>query len=219
MFDDFIQSLSAIGKDIDADELIVLYANSLPVEMFSNWIQSQMAFINNLSITEFKWRFREEARRLTLSGRVAGLGVGKNDPDTVKANYTRSNNHQRLFPPRKVNNAPYNAFPPCGHCGYHNHSEQDCHKHIAEEYNAKQARKASQNNNNKRGSGGGRGRGSGGSRGGYNPQAANLANANANANGSAPAYNSIFDGLAYCCKAAVNSYIQKVKGVGIKDCI
>jgi len=45
-FDDLVQSLSAIGKDIDPDELIVLYANSLPVETFGNWIQSQMAFID-----------------------------------------------------------------------------------------------------------------------------------------------------------------------------
>jgi hypothetical protein len=40
-FDNLVQSLSAIGKDIDSDELIVLYANSLPVETFGNWIQGQ----------------------------------------------------------------------------------------------------------------------------------------------------------------------------------
>src|SRR5208282_3598300 len=163
-FDDLVQSLSAIGKDIDPDELIVLYANSLPDQTFGNWIQGQMAFINKVSITEFKGRVREEARRLTLSGRGTGLGVENNDPDTVQANYARPN-HQRIFPPRK-GNAPYNTFPPCGHCGYRNHSEQECHKRIAEEYNARQARKASQNNNNKRGGGGrGRGRGRGGGRG------------------------------------------------------
>ena len=33
MFDDLVQSLSAIGKTIDSDELIVLYANSLSVEI------------------------------------------------------------------------------------------------------------------------------------------------------------------------------------------
>jgi len=45
-----------------------------------------------------------------------------------------------------------------------------------------------------------------------------LANANANANNSAPAYNAIFGGLAYCCKAAANVRIRKVNGVWIKDC-
>ena len=199
-FDNLVQSLSAIGKDIDPDELIVLYANSLPVETFGNWIQSQMAFIDNLSITEFKGRVREEARRLNLSGLGQGLGV--EDPDTVQANYARSN-HQRIFPPKNPN-----VFPPCPHCSYRNHSAENCHKHIAEEYNAKQARKAQ----NKRGRGKGKGRGGG--RGGNDSQAANLANANS----SAPAYNAIFGGLAYCCKAAVNVRIRKVNGVWVKDC-
>src|SRR5579859_207343 len=67
------------------------------------------------------------------------------------------------------------------------------------------------------GSGGGRGgRGQGGGSGGNNSQAANLANAD---NGTvAPAYNSIFGGLSYCCKAAVNGCIRRVNGVWIKVC-
>src|SRR5271170_2630896 len=219
-FDDIVQSLSAIGKDIDSDELIVLYASSLPDETFGHWIQTQMVFVDNITITEFKGRVREEARRLTLNGRGAGLGIENNDPDTVQANYARPNNyvrpnHQRIFPTRKVNN----AFPQCSHCGFTNHAEKDCHKRIAEEYNAKQAQRyqpqnqfnQNQNQFNQRGRGKGRGRGG---RGGYNPQGANLANAN----GSAPAYNSIFGGLAYCCKAAVNSRIRKVNGIWVKDC-
>src|SRR5271155_5187025 len=211
-FDDIVQSLSAIGKDIDSDELIVLYASSLPDETFGHRIQSQMAFVDKLTITEFKGRVREEARRLTLIGRGAGLGIENNDPDTVQANYARPNarpnNHQRIFPTRKVNN----AFPQCSHCGFTNHAEKDCYKRIAEEYNAKQARRSQPQ------SGGGRGRGRGGGRGGYNSQTANLANANANANGSAPAYNAIFGGLAYCYNAAANGHIRKVNGIWIKDC-
>lgn len=83
-FDDLIQSLSAIGKTIDSDELIVLYANSLPVEFFGSWIQSQMAFIDNFSITEFKGRVREEVRRLNLASLGQTLGVER-DPDTVQS--------------------------------------------------------------------------------------------------------------------------------------
>lgn len=132
-FDDLIQNLSAIGKDIDSDELIVIYASSLPVNTFGNWIQSQMAFIDTLSLAEFKSRVREEARRLNIAGLGQTLGVER-DPDTVQANLARSNH---IFPPRKPN-----VFPPCTHCGYKNHTEQDCHKRIAEEYNAKQARKS-----------------------------------------------------------------------------
>src|SRR5579859_392233 len=205
-FDDLVQSLSAIGKTIDSDELIVLYANSLPVEIFGNWIQSQMAFVDNLSITEFKGRVREEGRRLNLAGLGQTLGIER-DSDSVQANFARPN--ARIFPPRKPN-----AFPPCTHCGLRNHAEKDCHKRIAEEYMVNEVRKSQKRDGG--GRGGRRGGGRGGSGGGNNSQAANLANAN---NGTvAPEYNSIFGGLTYCCKAAVNGCIRRVNGVWIKDC-
>jgi hypothetical protein len=92
-FDELVQSLTAIGKEIDSDELIILYANSLPIDTFSNWIQSQMAFIDRMSITEFKGRVREEARRLNICGLNENLGI---DPDSAQANIARSN---RIFPP------------------------------------------------------------------------------------------------------------------------
>src|SRR5579859_3693066 len=154
-FDDLVQSLSAIGKTIDSDELIVLYANSVPVEIFGNWIQSQMAFVDNLSITEFKGRVREEGRCLNLTGLGQTLGIER-DPDSVQANFARPN--ARLFPPRKTN-----AFPPCTHCGLRNHTEKDCSKRIAEEYMAKEVRKSQKRDS---GSGGRGGRGCRGGRGG-----------------------------------------------------
>src|SRR2546423_14839063 len=83
-FDELVQSLAQIGKIIDTDELIVLYAASLPNEIFGNWVQSQMAFIDNLSISDFKGRVREEARRLNLAGLATSLGVS--DPNIVQAN-------------------------------------------------------------------------------------------------------------------------------------
>jgi len=98
VFDNIVQSLAAIGKMIDPDELIILYANSLPVDIFSNWIQSQMAFVDKMTITEFKGRVREEARRLNIHGLNEGLGVER-DPDTVQANMAKSN--VRIFPPKK----------------------------------------------------------------------------------------------------------------------
>ena len=137
VFDDLMQNLAGIGKTINVDELIVLYANSLPADTFNNWIQGQMGFIDQMTITEFKGRVREEARRLNVCGLSQGLGVER-DPDTVQANIakTQSNNKPRIFPGRKPN------YPPCIHCGRTNHSEQECYKHITEQYHAMQARKA-----------------------------------------------------------------------------
>ena len=75
VFDNLVQSLSAIGKVIESDELIVLYANSLPTKTFGTWIQSQMAFIDTIPITEFKGRIREEARHLNTCGLNHDLGI------------------------------------------------------------------------------------------------------------------------------------------------
>ena len=116
-FDDLVQSLASIGKTIDSDELIILYANSLPTVTFGNWIQSQMAFIDTMTITEFKGRVREEARRLNTCGLSQSLGIER-DPDTVQANVARSS----IFPPKNGGTIT------CGHCGYRNHTEDECHK-------------------------------------------------------------------------------------------
>ena len=230
-FDVLVQSLEAIGKVIDPDELIILYINSLPIETFGNWIQTQLGFIDSMSITDFKGRVREEARRLNLAGMGQGLGV--EDADTVQANFAR---HRK--PGKKI-------YSPCGSCGYTNHAEANCHKRIAEEYIAKQMRRQQpgqqpgQNTDNKRSRNRNRNRNNN-QQDGAN---ANVANADGNNNygnynnnnnnnnynnnnnnnnnggrGNIPAYNSIFGGLAYCCKAAINVRIRRVNGVWVKDC-
>jgi hypothetical protein len=47
-----------------------------------------MAFIDKMSITEFKGRVREEARCLNTCGLTQALGVER-DPDTVQANVAK----------------------------------------------------------------------------------------------------------------------------------
>ena len=194
-FDDLVQNLAAIGKTIDSDELIILYANSLPVDVFSNWIQGQMAFIDKMTITEFKGRVREEARRLNIAGLSQSLGIER-DPDTVQANIAQPH----IFPPRKP------VFPPCNHCGLRNHAEKDCRKRIAEQHQKKSGGNSSRGRAYRRGRYGGKSGGHGGN-------TANLADANY----GAPTYNAIFGGFAYCLKAATNCKIQRIKGAWIKD--
>src|SRR2546421_11982470 len=118
-FDELVQSLVQIGKTIDTDELIVLYAASLPNETFGNWVQSQMAFINNLSISDFKGRVHEEVRRLNLAGLATSLGVS--DPNIMQAN----------------NTAHGAAGIYCNYCGYRGYIKSQCYKQIVEEYNAR----------------------------------------------------------------------------------
>jgi len=78
-----------------------------------------MAFIDNLSISDFKGHVCEEARRLNLAGLATNLGV--TDPNIVQAN----------------NVARCAAGICCNYCGYRGHIKSQCHKRIAEEYNAK----------------------------------------------------------------------------------
>ena len=110
VFDELVQSLAQIGKTINTNELIVLYAASLPNETFGNWVQSQMAFIDNLFISDFKGRVREEARRLNLAGVATNLGVS--DFNIVQAN----------------NAARGAAGICCNYCGYRGHIKSRCHK-------------------------------------------------------------------------------------------
>ena len=130
-FDTLVQSLDAIGKHIDDEELVILYANSLPMAQFGTWIQAQMAFIDNVTLTEFKGRVREEARRLNHAGLSEGLQKPPQqnveaDPDQVAANLARQKK----------------SSIKCDYCGYARHIQKECYKRIAEEYNAKQANRS-----------------------------------------------------------------------------
>ena len=91
VFDELVQNLLAIGKMIDLEDLIIIYANSLPLDTFSVWIQGQMTFIDNMTIIEFKGRAREEAHRLNIFGLNQGLRIER-DSDMVQANVAKSNN-------------------------------------------------------------------------------------------------------------------------------
>src|SRR5579859_5146914 len=191
-FDELVQSLAQIGKTIDTDELIVLYAASLPNETFGNWVQSQMAFIDNLSISDFKGRVREEARRLNLAGLATNLGVS--DSNIMQAN----------------NAARGAAGICCNYCGYRGHIKSQCHKRIAEEYNAKHANQNQKFEGN-RGRGRGRGRGHGRGRGTFGSVSYG------ESSNDGQAFSAIFGGFAYCYKAAANISVRKANGVWIKD--
>ena len=113
IFDILVQSLAAIGKTIDQDELIILYINNLPVETFGDWIQTQLGFIDNMSITDFKGHVREEARRFNLVGMRQGLGM--NDADMAQTNLAR---HMKPFKQNIV----------CNYCDRRGHIEAECYK-------------------------------------------------------------------------------------------
>ena len=166
-----------------------------------------MAFVDNMSITDFKGRVREEARRLTSVGIASGL-IDPDPATNVQANFAnRSNNTSlnRLFPVQKPNVTC--DYPSCGRRG---HTRAECYKRIAEEYDTMQAKKAEKSKN----SGGGKSSNSNSSKkkGKGRGNQANVANSNPNA------HSVVFGGLAYCFKAAVDSGFEYKDGKWIKDC-
>ena len=188
------------AKDIDPDELIILYANNLSIEIFGNWIQTQMTLIDNMLIMDFKGHVGEEARYLNLVGFEQGLDI--DDANTIQANLGRHRN-------------PLQKDVTYDHCDYSDHINKKCHKKIIEEYLAKQTRRQqaqrSDNNNNSN-----RNRNRNRNREQQSPQQELNANI-ANIDNNVSAYNTIFDDLIYCCKTAINDHIRRVNGVWIKD--
>ena len=61
-FDALIHELATMGKMIEDEDLIVIYAGSLPNEHFGNWVQTQMSQIDGVTLLEFQGHVREEAR-------------------------------------------------------------------------------------------------------------------------------------------------------------
>jgi len=100
----------------------------------------------------------------------------------------------------------------CNYCSYRGHIKSQCHKRIAEEYNAKHA---NQNQKPKSNRGRGRGRGRGRSCGRGTFGSVNYGESSNNNDGQA--FSAIFGGFAYCYKAAANISVRKVNGVWIKD--
>ena len=130
IFDALVHELATIGKTIEDEDLIVIYAGSLPNEHFGTWIQSQMPLIDGVSFTEFKSRVREEARRLNLAGVGQQLGIERSDPDVVQAHVAQ----------QKPKAKKKNGGSKCKCCGKPGHVEAQCYKRIAEKYIADQIR-------------------------------------------------------------------------------
>src|SRR5436305_2037696 len=113
-FDGFVEGLSAMGKDIEEEDLVIIYANSLPME-YKNWLQGKVAILNDdVTLSDFKSRVREEAQRLKNFGSSDTTA----DVDMAKANVASN-------PKKKKKNKKPGK---CWSCGDSGHWERDCKK-------------------------------------------------------------------------------------------
>src|SRR4030095_5622501 len=116
-FDGYVEGLSSMEKDIEEEDLIIIYTTSLPKE-YNTWLQGQIAILsNNITLSEFKSRVREEAQRLKNIG-VSGTVVDSDD-DTAKANVASKKKKKKSGK--------------CWSCGGKGHWERDCWKKSGDE--------------------------------------------------------------------------------------
>ena len=62
-FDALVEGLSVMGRIMDPEDLVVIYANSLPQE-YSTWLQGQSATLDKITLSDFKGLVREETQRM-----------------------------------------------------------------------------------------------------------------------------------------------------------
>ena len=60
LFDGLAKSLAAMGKIMDTEDLVVIYANSLPPAEYGTWLQRLSSTLETISLSAFKGRVREE---------------------------------------------------------------------------------------------------------------------------------------------------------------
>ena len=62
-FDGLVEGLAAMGRVIEPEDLVVIYSNSLPAK-YNTWLQGQSSTLDEVTMSEFKGRVREETRRM-----------------------------------------------------------------------------------------------------------------------------------------------------------
>ena len=60
LFDGLVERLAAMGKTMETEDLVVIYANSLPPAKYGTWLQGQSSTLETISLSAFKGRVREE---------------------------------------------------------------------------------------------------------------------------------------------------------------
>src|SRR2546423_5150172 len=128
-FGSIVESLAAMGRTIETEDLILIYANSLPQDEYGTWLQSQASILDELSLSDFKGRICEEQqRKLNLESNTF-------DPCIVTAHHAANYGKNQGNGRSPSNNGKKSEPRPgkCNHCGIKGHWARECRKKIAEE--------------------------------------------------------------------------------------
>src|SRR5436190_14048849 len=85
LFDRLVERLATMGKTMETEDLVVIYANSLPPTEYRTWLQGQMSVLESISLLGFKGRVREEERRMK------NVDSSNDETSSVTAHYGQHN--------------------------------------------------------------------------------------------------------------------------------
>ena len=119
-FDGLVEGLTAVGRVMEPEDLVVIYSNLLPAE-YSTWLQGQSATLEKLSLSDFKGLVHEETQRMI------NLANDENSVQSSVANIAYKHHKKpKKGPKTKVN---------CHRCGNPGHYAKDYRADLSDKDN------------------------------------------------------------------------------------
>ncbi len=107
-FDGLVEGLMVMGCVMEPEDLVVMYANSLPAE-YATWLQGQLVTLDKISLSDFKGLVHEETQCMI------NFTNGENSVQFASANI--ANKHQKKKDKKEKE---------CYHCGKLGHFVKNC---------------------------------------------------------------------------------------------
>ena len=118
-FNSIVEGLAVMGRIMETEDLVAIYANSLPKE-YSAWLQGQMAVLENVELAIFMGMVREETQRMVD---YTSVGGGNEAAIQSSASFARKKNAKD---PGKIK---------CHRCGKLGHIARKCKGKLVEQNN------------------------------------------------------------------------------------